>query len=117
MQTPAPHELPSFVFTAPERIMGSSFAVADDIFSMGALLYFMVTGTPPFPVAEGECAQAWASRVCQLELNIPQYGMQLAACALDTLMRWFDFLLELPVPCTKRAALAHSSPYESWLIA
>lgn len=75
--------LPSFAFKAPERILSGANALSDDIFSLGALLFFALTGRQPFPVAEGEIQEAWASRVAHLDLDIPQHGAHQDLISID----------------------------------
>lgn len=38
----------TIAYTAPEKVMGHSSSVQSDIFSLGAVLYEMITGTPAF---------------------------------------------------------------------
>lgn len=73
MQAASP-EHPTFAFKAPECVLGNGNVMPGDIFSLGSLLFFALAGRLPFPVAEGEIAEAWAARASRLELDIPQHG-------------------------------------------
>ena len=46
-------------YAAPERLGGTRPSVVGDVYSLGALVYFLLTGTPPF---EGERANSAALR-------------------------------------------------------
>lgn len=73
MQAACP-ELPSFAFQAPEASSAHVKAASSEVFSLGALLFFALTGTPPFPVLEGETREKWIERVVHSEVDIPAYG-------------------------------------------
>jgi serine/threonine-protein kinase len=50
-------------FVAPEQIVGAQVDPRADIYSLGAVLYFMVTGTPPFHgLSAGDTLAAHLSR-------------------------------------------------------
>jgi HD-like signal output (HDOD) protein len=65
-------------FAAPEVLRGAPATVASDLFSLGAVLYLMATGRPPFPGETPEAAlEATVSREpappSQLRSNLPEW--------------------------------------------
>lgn len=49
----------SLSYLAPERFAGAPSAVGDDVYALGCVLHFLLTGSPPFPVAgEAEARRA-----------------------------------------------------------
>lgn len=57
-------------FASPEQFRGERVSTASDIYSLGALLYFLVTGALPHPV-ENVSVVELGKRVCEVEPPAP----------------------------------------------
>lgn len=58
-------------FIAPERIQGKKVDLRADIYSLGALMYYMITGTPPFYTDEKEDSIQRKMRIMKGKLAPP----------------------------------------------
>ena len=101
-------------YWCPEQIMGRPQDARSDIFSLGVVLYEMVTGTKPFAAdsLQGVCNRVLSSTVTppsHLQPSIPTgFDEIIAACLAknpDTRMASGDSLAQILYPLARRKAL------------
>jgi serine/threonine protein kinase len=64
----------TLAYTSPEQIMGTEVTPSTDIYSLGILLFELVTGQHPFAVTQAQRAQRWGDLPPDLVTN-PQTDM------------------------------------------
>lgn len=101
-------------YWCPEQIMGRPQDARSDLFSLGVVLYEMVTGTKPFAAEtlQGVCSRVLSSTVTaasQLQPSVPvSFDEVLAACLAknpDTRLTSGETLAQLLYPLARRKAL------------
>ena len=50
-------------YASPEQVLGHPISTASDIYSLGVLLYLLVTGVPPYELKEFTTAR-WFASIC-----------------------------------------------------
>ncbi|GAA0920563.1 serine/threonine-protein kinase [Streptomyces thermoalcalitolerans] len=68
--------LGTIAFTSPEQARGEPSTTASDVYSLGATVFYLVTGRPPYP--EGEDTLALLARVSRGELDLTGLPKELA---------------------------------------
>lgn len=56
----------SLAFTAPERFAGQRATVASDVYSMGALIYLLLSGRPPFSPSDARAEPAGPDPIARM---------------------------------------------------
>jgi eukaryotic-like serine/threonine-protein kinase len=104
-------------YWCPEQIMGRAQDARSDIFSLGVVLYEMVTGTRPFEAdsLQGVCNRVLSSTVTaasQLQASIPASFDEIIASCLaknpDVRMASGGELAQRLFPLARRKALVHA---------
>jgi eukaryotic-like serine/threonine-protein kinase len=68
-RTQAGQMLGTVAYSSPEQIMGTEITGASDIYSLGVMLFELVTGQHPFVVAQSRRAQRWGDLPADLVTN------------------------------------------------
>ena len=80
-RTIAGQMLGTIAYSSPEQIMGNEVTCASDIYSLGIILFELVTGHHPFSVAETRRAKRWGGMPTDL-MNNPQIDLLQAQLTL-----------------------------------
>jgi eukaryotic-like serine/threonine-protein kinase len=68
-RTQAGQMLGTIAYSSPEQIMGTAITGASDIYSLGIMLFELVTGQHPFVVTQSRRAQRWGDLPAELVTN------------------------------------------------
>lgn len=104
-------------FASPEQILGEPVSVATDVYSLGAILYVLLTGRPPFE-PKGLSAAELTRRICTEEVQRPSLAAagerRLPSVARGAQVSWIRHLRgDLDTILTTALAKDPKARYES----
>ena len=73
-------------FASPEQLRGGAITTSSDIFSLGTVLYVLLTGWKPFAATDGDTLGVMRA-VCEEDPPLPSADGELAAIVLQTLRK------------------------------
>ena len=75
LSTQAGQQLMTLKYASPEQIEGRAITTASDIYSLGALIYVLLTGHDPYPQSDGN-PLALQRAICELALMRPSVAVK-----------------------------------------
>ncbi len=73
-------------FASPEQVLGRTTTTASDVYSLGVLLYLLITGRMPYKL-DSSSAHAAVREICETEPERPGVDRDLAAIVLKALRK------------------------------